>query len=70
MIPAPLSWARVDGPKPARRLMDVVVDLPGDARVVYRRAFRASMDAYGQALDTYPGCVRITVTPVVGEVQS
>lgn len=70
MIPAPESWARVDGPKPARRDMDVVVELPGNASVTYRRAFRASMDAYGQALETYPGAVRITVTPVPREVRA
>lgn len=69
MITAPESWARVDAPKPARRQMDVVVDTP-EGRVVYRRAFRASMDAYGQALATYPGAVSITVTPVPREVKT
>lgn len=64
MIPAPESWARVDAPKPPRRQMDVLVVLDGGERVSYRRAFRASMDAYGQALQTYPDAVRITVTPV------
>lgn len=68
MIPAPESWARVDAPKPARRPMDVVVELP-DARISYRRAYRASMDAYGQALAEYPDCTAITVTPVEREVQ-
>lgn len=67
MIPAPESWARVDAPRPARREMEVVVDLDGGERVSYRRAFRASMDAYGQALATYPAATRITVTPVARE---
>lgn len=64
MIPAPESWARVDSPKPSRREMEVVVDLESGERVSYSRAFRASMDAYGQALATYPAATRITVTPV------
>lgn len=68
MIPAPASWQAFDAAPPPRREMDVVVELPG-ARVSYRRRFRASMDAYGQALDTYPGAVRISVTPVQREVQ-
>lgn len=67
MIPAPESWAAVDRPKRQRREMDVVVVLPGEEQVAYRRAFKATMDAYGQALDTYPCAVRITVTPVPRE---
>ncbi|MFN3303151.1 MAG: hypothetical protein ACK44A_05455 [Roseateles sp.] len=68
MIPAPEAWARVDAPKPPRRAMDVVVELASGERVAYRRAYRASMDAYGQALQTYPDCNRITVTPAAREV--
>ena len=64
MIPAPESWIRVDAPKPPRRQMDVVVVLTDGKRLSYRRAFRASMDAYGHALETYPEAARITVTPV------
>jgi hypothetical protein len=67
MIPAPAGWARVDAPKPPRRDMDVVVELTSGERVAYRRAFRASFDAYGQALETYPDASRITVTPVPSE---
>lgn len=69
MIPAPESWARVDGPRPARRDMDVVVGLP-DGQVAYRCAYAASMDAYGHALATYPDADRITVTPVPREAQA
>ena len=69
MIPAPESWARVDAPHPPRRLMDVVVGLP-HCVVAFRAAYRASMDAYGHALATYPGAERITVTPVPREVQA
>ncbi|PZR19913.1 MAG: hypothetical protein DI538_30775 [Azospira oryzae] len=68
MISAPASWAQVDGPKPARRDMDVVVGLP-DGEVRYCRAYAASMDAYGHALAVYPQATRITVTPVPHEVQ-
>lgn len=69
MIPAPASWARVDAPKPTRREMDVVVGLP-DCVIAFRAAYRASMDAYGHALATYPDADRITVTPVAREVQA
>lgn len=69
MIPAPASWAVVDAPPPPRRQMDVIVDVP-EGRVAYRARYRASMDAYGHALQAYPGAVRITVTPVPREVQA
>lgn len=70
MIPAPACWARVDAPKPPRRDMDVVVELASGERVAYRRAYRASLDAYGQALETYPDASRISVTPVPREAAS
>lgn len=68
MIPAPESWARVDGPKPPRRAMDVVVTTP-DAMVAYRCQYAASMDAYGHALAQYPDAISISVKPVPREVQ-
>lgn len=70
MIRAPQSWAHVDGRKPARRPMDVVVVLPDSLPVRYRRAFRATTDAIGQALAIYPTAVRISVKPVPREVQA
>lgn len=69
MIPAPQSWQAVDGRKAARRDMDVVIGLP-DGTVSFRRAYAASMDAYGHALAEYPSATSITVTPVPREVQA
>lgn len=61
-LPAPASWAKVDGPR-VPMLVNVVVKLP-NARVHYCRQFKSTLDAYDDALHTYPDCIGIDAVPV------
>lgn len=61
-IPAPAHWAKVDGPR-LPLLINVVVKLP-EGRVYYCRQYLSTLDAYDDALRTYPDCIGIDAEPV------
>jgi hypothetical protein len=60
LLPAPASWAKVDAPRHPMQVL-VRVTLPEDVRTSYCRVYACTMDAYDDAMNCYPDCVRVEV---------